>query len=153
MNMYSPLTPEDEGLYGMSDWLKNNPINFTEENLCFKPVPSWNKGMPADETQRKNLSKCWKGSVRSQETREKLSWAKMGEKNPNYGKFGEDNPLYGRKATITQAVLDAREKWGEIQRNNPEHHMKKIVACPHCDRTGKMANMHRWHFNNCKLKV
>jgi hypothetical protein len=25
-----------------------------------------------------------------------------------------------------------------------------VVECPHCNKTGKLGNMNRWHFNNCK---
>lgn len=28
----------------------------------------------------------------------------------------------------------------------------KIVTCPHCARQGGTGPMHRWHFENCKLK-
>jgi hypothetical protein len=27
-----------------------------------------------------------------------------------------------------------------------------IVVCPHCEKQGGNAAMHRWHFDNCKLK-
>jgi len=27
------------------------------------------------------------------------------------------------------------------------------ATCPHCNKTGNHAGMHRWHFNNCKLKT
>ena len=28
-----------------------------------------------------------------------------------------------------------------------------IVECPHCAKKGGNAAMHRWHFDNCKLKL
>jgi len=153
MYMYSPLTPEDEGLYEMTEWLKNNPIDPTTISDGSVPVPSWNKGIPADETQRNNLSKCWKGSTRSEETKEKMRLSKQGANNPNYGKFGADHPSYGTKMKITDAVLEARKIWGDIQRSNANHHTKATVLCPHCSKTGAFVAMQRWHMDNCKSKV
>ncbi len=28
-----------------------------------------------------------------------------------------------------------------------------ILSCPHCDKTGNVPNMKRWHFDNCKSKL
>jgi hypothetical protein len=27
------------------------------------------------------------------------------------------------------------------------------ATCPHCNKSGNHAGMHRWHFNNCKLNI
>jgi hypothetical protein len=29
---------------------------------------------------------------------------------------------------------------------------KKMLECPHCNKTGNYGNMKRWHFENCKWK-
>ena len=28
----------------------------------------------------------------------------------------------------------------------------KIIKCPHCEKEGQLANMKRWHYDNCKFK-
>jgi hypothetical protein len=30
---------------------------------------------------------------------------------------------------------------------------KKIVTCPHCNKSGGEGSMYRWHFNNCKFNL
>ena len=29
----------------------------------------------------------------------------------------------------------------------------KVIKCPHCQKEGQLANMKRWHFDNCKFKI
>ena len=49
---------------------------------------------------------------------------------------------------------------GEIQRRlakervrNGTHHFIVKVTCPHCNKNGGSANMHRYHFENCPVKT
>jgi len=68
-------------------------------------------------------------------------------------------------------VNDYRIKTGELvgitkySKQTPESNLKrsltltgyvrgkqKIVRCPHCNKTGGISNMKRWHFDNCKYK-
>lgn len=54
-----------------------------------KGMTPWNKGKPHSEEHKENLSKAWekrKLTPMSDETREKISVANSGEKNPFYGK-------------------------------------------------------------------
>lgn len=44
-------------------------------------------------------------------------------------------------------------------KKRPEHSIvlmgksRPTVICPHCDKTGGINNMSRWHFDNCKNKI
>jgi hypothetical protein len=29
---------------------------------------------------------------------------------------------------------------------------QKVIECPHCHKAGGQSSMHRWHFNNCKVR-
>ena len=35
-------------------------------------------------------------------------------------------------------------------RESKNHHIGKQVNCPHCNKTGGLGVMKRWHFDNCK---
>jgi hypothetical protein len=50
-----------------------------------------------------------------------------------------------RKGKI--ATEDEKQAWG----SNFKNHLR--VGCMHCDKIGSIANMARWHNNNCKKKV
>jgi len=65
-----------------------------------------------------------------------------GEKNPNYGNgqaiSGSKNPMYGKEhKESTKAKISEKAK--------------RRITCPHCGKDGNIANMKRWHFNNCKV--
>lgn len=64
-----------------------------------------------------------------------------GEGNPNYGNgqaiAGDKNPMWGKKQTdATKAKIGEKAK--------------RTLTCPHCGKVGNIANMHRWHFDNCR---
>lgn len=67
-----------------------------------------------------------------------------GDKNPNYGNgaaiSGDKNPMYGKKHKESTKSLISKSA-------------KIKVTCPHCGKVGSRANMARWHFDNCKLKL
>ena len=75
-----------------------------------------------------NLSKANKGKKLSDETKAKISIANTGANNSMYGKT-HTNP--------------SRQK---ISESNLQR-----VTCPHCNKEGGIAAMHRWHFDNCPV--
>jgi len=107
------------------------------------------------------------GKKHTAETKEKMRLAKIGttqtkehkqkrlessKKHPNFGKH-----MLGKKHTA-----ETREKMSLASKGitkNPEHiknmqvHANNTtkITCPHCDKTGQLPNMKRWHFDNCKL--
>lgn len=94
------------------------------------------------------------GKSPSEETKERLSEAKRGEKNHNYGKKfskevlmkqslakrGDKHPLYG-----TSRSKETRELLSKAIKGIPH----KKATCPHCQKTGGVRSMKRWHFENC----
>lgn len=68
---------------------------------------------------------------------------RFGSDNPNYGNgqaiSGEKNPMWGREhADSTKAKIGAKAR--------------RRITCPHCGKDGNIANIHRWHLDNCKAK-
>ena len=66
-----------------------------------------------------------------------------GDRNPNYGNgqaiSGNKNPMFG-KSHSKETKLKIAEK------------AARRISCPHCERVGNIANMKRWHFDNCRSK-
>jgi hypothetical protein len=92
-----------------------------------------------------------KGKQMSVEARKKMSIAKQGKPSPRKGATLSDE---------TKAKIDASNK-GRI---NSEYTLEKVklantgrihkkVTCQHCNTTGGITGMARWHFNNCKLRI
>lgn len=52
-----------------------------------------------------------------------------------------------RKLRITLDIT--KIKMSIIRKDKPQ----QIVTCPHCNKTGGITNMKRYHFNNCKFKI
>ena len=68
---------------------------------------------------------------------------RFGSDNPNYGNgqaiSGEKNPMWGKEhADSTKAKIGAKAS--------------RRITCPHCGKDGNIANIHRWHLDNCKAK-
>ena len=68
---------------------------------------------------------------------------RLGSDNPNYGNgqaiSGEKNPMWGKEhSDSTKAKIGAKSR--------------RRITCPHCGKTGNIANIHRWHLDNCKAK-
>lgn len=83
---------------------------------------------------------------RSDETRAKLSAAKKGKKQKPFTEERRAKMSASRTgkkhSDETRAKMSAAQKSKRFQK----------VTCPHCDKTGGINNMKRWHFENCKFK-
>lgn len=89
----------------------------------------------------------WTGVQRSEEHRKKISEnmkEKTGEKNPFFGKHHSDD---------TKSVLsEIGKNVGKSRYENTENHVNsQSITCPHCNKTGQLRAMKRWHFENCKV--
>lgn len=87
-----PVTPENRQKMteGLRIAAKEGRLSHEANKGSFqKGMTPWNKNKPHSEEHKKNLSKAWekrKLTPMSDETREKISVAHRGEKNPFYGK-------------------------------------------------------------------
>jgi group I intron endonuclease len=102
------------------------------------------------------------GLIFSEETKRKISQANKISKphtKEHNKKIGD--ALRGRK--LKPLSDETKEKISKslkgISRPMSEQHKKSLkchsnnatkVSCPHCNKTGQLTNMKRWHFNNCK---
>ena len=59
-----------------------------------------------------------------------------------------DNPGYKDKWKVNNRI---KLGWNENS-NNTASLNSTIIECPHCNKTGNVGNMKRWHFDQCKKK-
>jgi hypothetical protein len=85
-------------------------------------------GVPKSEEHKQKMRNNNLGKILSDETKLKISNSISGEKNGMYG-----------KTHTTETIEIIKEK------------LKEQITCPHCDKSGGMTIMKRWHFDNCKL--
>lgn len=116
------------------------------------------KNKKHSETSKLKTKNSLLGHIVTEETREKISNSNKGTIPWNVGMkgeyfifseedkeirslmySGENNPFFGKYHS---------EEFKQTQKEN----QKKIVYCPHCNKSGAIRIMNRWHFNKCKLK-
>ena len=88
-----------------------------------KGISPHNKGVPALPHVMEAVRKANLGRVQSQKEKDNRSKSMMGHKS-------------------SQKVVDRMVAFNKICN----------VACPHCDKTGNIGSMARWHMDNCKFK-
>lgn len=93
---------------------------------------------------RKKRSVAAKNRVRSPltaETKQKISEKNLGKKR---------SLLAREKMSIAKTGKPSYYRTEEtlMKQRRP----KEQVTCPHCNKTGGISSMSRWHFNNCKEK-
>ena len=104
------------------------------------------------------------GLVFSKESREKIS---KGNKIPK-PHTAEHNKKIGdaqrgkkrkphdeaTKQKISMATKGISKTFSEQHKKNLKCHENNSikVTCPHCNKTGQLTNMKRWHFGNCKSR-
>lgn len=62
---------------------------------------------------------------------------------------GKNNPNHARVANGTHHWQTTHSN--EARLANGTHPSQIILTCPHCNLSGSLANMKRWHFDNCKI--
>jgi len=99
------------------------------------------------------------GRIVSDGTRQKLSEARQGDKNPR-GMFGKK---MGKESSEKKsASLVGKNKNRKLGPQTPEWIEKRVghrrnipqekAQCPHCGKEGGAPQMKQWHFENCKTK-
>lgn len=88
-----------------------------------KGMVAYNKGVPALPHVTEAVRKACTGRIHSQEEKDKRSKSLMGHKS-------------------SQKVIDRFIAFNK----------DCSIECPHCNKTGNMGSMARWHMDNCKFK-
>lgn len=86
----------------------------------------------------------------TQEHKDNLNKTKIGRKHSEDRKAKITASLYARVLT-PEAKLRMNHS-GMKASDETKAKMKAIIVCPHCGKSGGNQAMHRWHFDNCKLK-
>lgn len=73
--------------------------------------------------------------------------------------IGETNPVYHKPNPFTGGEIQRRSNKKRVENGthnflDPLQNSNSIqVSCPHCNKTGQLRVMKRWHFDNCKFKT
>jgi group I intron endonuclease len=92
------------GLYG-----KNHPLYGTK----------------LSKEHKRKIGDAHIGKPRSEETKKKISEAKKGRNNPNYGKYGKDNPCFGKTHSEETKRKISRLMEGEKNPMYGKHHSEE----------------------------
>lgn len=114
--------------------------------------PSW-KGRVKSEEHRRKLSEAHKGKTLSDATKKKIIDTKKRRGNLRAG-------MLGKKHKESTKLLISEKKKGNKQ--DPVVNERRSIAlkgrtqptitCPYCNQTGGQSPMKRWHFERCKFK-
>ena len=125
---------------------KENNIVESTEWLNLKPENGLDggsqKGRIVSLETRSKLSKLQ--SNQSEKTRLLRSAAQTGKNHSDEHKA--KNSAANKGKTRTE---ESKKKMSDWQKGVP----KRIEQCPHCNKSGGVSNMTRYHFDNCKLKT
>lgn len=122
---------------------------------------------------RKKISKTLTGRKLPKEQCDEMSIRNLGEKNPFYGKKHSEETLKIIRDKRANQIMkpcaeETKQKIRDAQIGVPRGPMsqkekdkrskankgrpKPVVICPHCNKSGGVSVMSRWHFDNCKHK-
>ena len=106
--------------------------NKLVSNDVRKKIGNANKGRKLSKEHCEKMSKIFKGKIVSDEIKQKIS-----------------NSLIGNKRSLGRTYSKkTKEKMSAAHIGK----QKTKVICPYCLKTGGLAAMHRWHFNNCNYR-
>lgn len=112
------------------------------------------KRNPMPEHQKERLRTCNVGRKQSTEEIEKRRNSNKGKKRTKEfcEKLREDRKGKAPWAAIMKAAELMRGKPGHQKGKRWTNGKQEVVTCPHCNKSGGINGLHRWHFDNCKLK-
>lgn len=130
--MSNRMSGSNNHRYGISPWNKGltKETNETVANIAKNREGKdcgFGKGYHHSDQTKRQMSKAHLGKKLSEETKAKLSKINMGKKLSE----------------------ETKAKMSKSRQGIPQ----KEVQCPRCGRIGGFSAMHRWHFDNCKLRV
>lgn len=159
---------EEAGIYYSELWNIVESDDFANliveagNTVAGKSNPMFGK-THTDETKHK-ISKSKKNKKLSDETKYKMSKSHTGKKLSE--SHIERMKINHTGFTNKNHSLETKYKMSVASKGRPKskEHSRKIseslknkkqtnTACPHCDKTGGISNMKRWHFDNCKNQI
>ena len=142
-----------------------NKARQTSKGFDTTGCVSWNKGRTFSNEARENMrkaslgQKAWnKGKPWSDEVKSKISNATKGKN------IGADNSFFGKHHSeeVKKKLSESCQRFGKdnsfFGKKHTEDALKKMreprakSTCTYCGKTGGGGNMKRYHFENCKLK-
>lgn len=110
-----------------------------------------------------------RSGLMSEETKDRMSDSKKGEKNYMFGKkhseetkkkISEKRKGYKVSEEVKKRLSEQRlgipksdkqrQEISDRQKTSEKNTFRHIIKCPHCNKEGQKPNMLRWHFENCK---
>lgn len=149
-------------LMGNIPWNKGKPMSEESKlklSLAKKGIPSSRRGIPHSAETKIKLSNslkgklAWnKGLLTPTEVKAKQSLAKLGTIGNRLGKKNSPEHIAKIKATKALHPYTLSETGREAIKKANTGRKHEIVVCPHCNKSGGITAMPRWHFDNCKNK-
>ena len=154
---------------GDQSWLYNSIRKYGEDKFTIRVLEKGNGKYMLKEREQYYISKLSKkerlnitdggvgGKTSTSFKKGNVSW-NNGKKSPKHSKimkeywdkWKEEHPNYKDKWKVNTRIRTGLTEEG---RQSMKNHMIKLnrlkVKCPHCDVSGNVANMKRWHFDNC----
>ena len=107
-------------------------------------------GTKLSDERKKQISESSKGRIFSESSKQKMSETRRGEKNAMYCKPKSEETKQKISNSLKNRKLsnDVKQKISETLKGVA----KPTIICSYCSKEGAVANMKRWHFENCKYK-
>lgn len=145
-------------------YTNNNKITSAFWAMCnqrkksvIRYIPNSRIYQEAREMHSKNISKIKKGRKMSDDTKKKLSEANKGQIPWNKGLKYEGSKLDSVRSHLSNPKRCAKISNSMKGKKKSAEHVKKLIGkkrsiciCPHCNKSGGVNNMYRYHFDNCK---
>lgn len=130
-------------LKGKKSWCKGKTGIFSENAL--KSMSEKRKGVIPHNKGKKTGNPSWNSGKEMGPMKEEQKHRISKTLKEKYAK--EDHHLKGKSAH-NKGKKTGKPSW------NSGLKLEKNIICPHCGKLGgSLANMNRWHFDNCKTKV
>lgn len=126
-----------------SDALKGHPCSDETK----RKIGEANRGrklQPRSEETRMKLAEASRGRVLSVESRAKLSESSKKRGHNGFVGKGSRGPASAESWTKYHATIENRRQAGIKVKPREQ------VTCPHCNKTGNISGMKRYHFDKCK---
>jgi len=119
-------------------------------NLRYTKVDDRSGTMSEETKERMSISKIGEkntmhGKTHSEETKKKISEKRKGHKHSD-----ETKKLYSEQRLGIPKSEEHKQKQSDRQKTSEKNTFRHTVKCPHCNKEGQKPNMLRWHFENCK---